>query len=170
MGKKKLSLAYHPCSIFSSLHIEESMVAPPVRLMWERGGDCALIAFSHFTICPFSPLLLLELRIFWGKLLGKEAEVVVVDSVVAFVGGLRAREETDKVAEMEKGQHEVSSGSAAATAPHTLLDLLLLDRRLRLPVWWWWWYPSPSLDKLEPNSPTSLLSISDCCSNNQSKL
>lgn len=78
--------------------------------------------------------MLLELRIFWGKLLGKEAEVVVVDSVVAFVGGLRAREETDKVAEMEKGQHEVSSGSAAATAPHTLLDLLLLDRRLRLPV------------------------------------
>jgi hypothetical protein len=64
----------------------------------------------------------------------------------------------------------VSSGSAAATAPHTLLDLLLLDRRLRLPGWWWWWYPSPSLDKLEPNSPTSLLSISDCCSNNQSKL
>jgi hypothetical protein len=75
----------------------------------------------------------LELCIFWGKLLGKEVEVVVVDNVVAFVGELGAIEEIDKVVEMEEGQHEVSSSFVAAIAPHTLLDLLLLDHKLRLP-------------------------------------
>jgi hypothetical protein len=60
----------------------------------------------------------------------------------------------------------VISGSAAAEMSDA--DLLQDDRKLRLPVAAR--YPSPSLDKLELSNPTSLLSISVCCSNNLSKL
>jgi hypothetical protein len=102
------------------------------------------------------------------ELLDTSGVVVVVAAFAEEEVAGRTRDEVthdDKLVEIEDG-HEVISGSAAAQMSDA--DLLQDDRKQRLPVAAR--YPSPSLDKLELSNPTSLLSISVCCSNNLSKL